>query len=303
MEIACSCPMAPLPARHVLIDGGRTSTYSFLKPALRKIVESNERLELLVLTHIDADHIEGLLPLVADDELGLDIKEIWFNGYDQLFDFERLGFAQADALSDALRAKGLKPNNRFSGEALMIPENGPLPRIELDGGMSLTLLSPDCARLEKLRKEWAMWRGMVQATPKPEAAGATGLEVPGPQTHAEHPRRRSALRRKGKGRYRDAERIQHRLRRGAKRQTGLTGCGCPSDPSDRKRFEVRWRRRRVSPLPPTEGLASRQHRKHDASARRGTGLRPLPVFDGWIAAPSSRPGSRGEDSQILDRAS
>ena len=169
------------PARHVLIDGGRISTYSFLKPVLRKIVESNEQLELLVLTHIDADHIEGLLPLVAEDELGLDIKEIWFNGYDQLFDFETLGFAQADALSDALRAKGLKPNDRFGGSALMIPENGPLPRIKLDGGMSLTLLSPDRARLDKLQKEWAMWRGTVQATPKPDAVGVPGLEILGRQ--------------------------------------------------------------------------------------------------------------------------
>jgi hypothetical protein len=112
---------------------------------------------------------------------GLDIKEIWFNGYDQLFDFEKLGFAQADALSDALRAKELRPNDRFSGGPLMIPENGPLPRIELDGGMSLTLLSPDRAHLDKLREEWAMWRGTVQATPRPEPIGAPGLEVLGRQ--------------------------------------------------------------------------------------------------------------------------
>ena len=64
------------PAKHVLIDGGRTSTYSFLRPALRRIVEANKRIELLVLTHIDADHIEGFLPLVTDEELGLKIDEM-----------------------------------------------------------------------------------------------------------------------------------------------------------------------------------------------------------------------------------
>jgi beta-lactamase superfamily II metal-dependent hydrolase len=167
------------PVRHVLIDGGRTSTYSFLRPALRRIVEANELIELLVLSHIDADHIEGLLPLVADEELGLEIKEIWFNGYDQLFDFEKLGFAQADALSDALRAKKLKVNDRFDGKALMVPDTGPLPRVELDGGMSLTILSPDRPRLDKLRAEWAMWRGTVQALVPPATVGTSGLEILG----------------------------------------------------------------------------------------------------------------------------
>jgi beta-lactamase superfamily II metal-dependent hydrolase len=167
------------PVRHVLIDGGRTSTYSFLRPELRRIVQANERIELLALSHIDADHIEGLLPLVEDEELGLEIKEVWFNGYDQLFDFERLGFAQADALSNVLRAKRLKVNDRFGGKAVMVPDSGPLPRIELDGGMSLTILSPDRFRLDKLRTEWAMWRGTVQAPVRQGSVGTPGLEILG----------------------------------------------------------------------------------------------------------------------------
>ena len=167
------------PARHVLVDGGRPSTYPLLRPALRSIVEAKERLELLVLTHIDADHIEGLLPLIADDELGLEISEIWFNGYNQLFDFERLGFAQADALSEALRVRKIKPNERFGGGVLMISEKGPLPRIELDGGMSITILSPDRARLDKLRAGWAMWRGTEKGDRHSETVGVAGLETLG----------------------------------------------------------------------------------------------------------------------------
>jgi beta-lactamase superfamily II metal-dependent hydrolase len=173
------------PARHVLIDGGRKATYSTLKPALQRIVGANERIELLVLSHIDADHIEGLLQLVADEDLGLPIKEIWFNGYDELFDFERLGFAQADTFSNALRGKQPTVNMRFGGKALVIPDSGPLPRIELDGGLSLILLSPDQSRLLKLRTEWAMWRGTVQPAARPRTE-PQGLEVlgrkPMPQT-------------------------------------------------------------------------------------------------------------------------
>jgi beta-lactamase superfamily II metal-dependent hydrolase len=167
------------PARHILIDGGRSSTYQFLRPALRSIVDANEWLELLVLSHIDADHIGGLLSLAADDQLGLDIEEIWFNGYDQLFDFESLGFAQADALSDALRARGFRVNERFGGKSLWIPDGGPLPRIELDGGAFLTILSPDRQRLDKLRTEWSMWRGTVQARQRAENVVIPGLEILG----------------------------------------------------------------------------------------------------------------------------
>jgi hypothetical protein len=119
------------------------------------------------------------LALIADEDLGLKINEIWFNGYDQLFDFERLGFAQADALSAALRAKKLKVNDRFGGGTLMVSESGPLPRIELEGDMTLTILSPDRPRLDKLRSEWAMWRGTVQAARRAESVGVPGLEVLG----------------------------------------------------------------------------------------------------------------------------
>ena len=58
------------PYCHVLIDGGRQGTYSILKPTLKAIAEVGEAIDLLVLSHIDADHIEGFLALVADREEG-----------------------------------------------------------------------------------------------------------------------------------------------------------------------------------------------------------------------------------------
>jgi hypothetical protein len=33
---------------------------------------------------VDADHIEGCIRLLQDEKLGLDIREIWFNGQPQL---------------------------------------------------------------------------------------------------------------------------------------------------------------------------------------------------------------------------
>ena len=169
------------PVRHVLVDGGRTSTYASLKPALQNIIDAGERLELLVLSHIDADHIEGLLSLLADHQLNLEINEVWFNGYDQLVKLERLGPGQGDRFSKALKDRGLKANARFSGEPIMIPDNGLLAEpILLEGGLSLTLLSPDKQRLLKLESEWTKWREARSAPPSRKHVPAPiGLEILG----------------------------------------------------------------------------------------------------------------------------
>ena len=37
-------------------------------------------LDLLVLTHVDADHVEGMIMLVNDANVGIDVEEVWFNG-------------------------------------------------------------------------------------------------------------------------------------------------------------------------------------------------------------------------------
>jgi beta-lactamase superfamily II metal-dependent hydrolase len=38
----------------------------------------------LILTHIDADHIEGLLKLVAERDSLVTFKDVWFNGRQHL---------------------------------------------------------------------------------------------------------------------------------------------------------------------------------------------------------------------------
>jgi phosphoribosyl 1,2-cyclic phosphodiesterase len=45
----------------ILIDGGRAQTYSSLKRRLSNLPSTKREFELLVITHIDRDHIEGAL--------------------------------------------------------------------------------------------------------------------------------------------------------------------------------------------------------------------------------------------------
>jgi len=74
--------------RVVIIDGGLTETATALRRRIEKARQERgiEKLEveLLVVTHIDNDHILGIIDLLKADTPGLHIKDIWFNGRPQL---------------------------------------------------------------------------------------------------------------------------------------------------------------------------------------------------------------------------
>jgi glyoxylase-like metal-dependent hydrolase (beta-lactamase superfamily II) len=70
--------------RVVLVDGGARGTY---KRALKaKLAEHRREIELVVVTHVDGDHITGILDLVTDETIDFRAKDIWFNGYRHLPD-------------------------------------------------------------------------------------------------------------------------------------------------------------------------------------------------------------------------
>jgi hypothetical protein len=138
----------------VLIDGGTSPTYEILRPRLHALPAGQKRLELLVVTHIDRDHIDGALRLVQDRALDLHYGDIWFNAWRHLVQKDELGPVQGEQLSRALRERRLCWNCAFGGEAVVVPEAGPLPSVELAGGLKLTLLSPYRHHLTDLAYVW-----------------------------------------------------------------------------------------------------------------------------------------------------
>jgi hypothetical protein len=136
----------------VLIDGGTAATYDWLRTRIRSLPSNQRRFELLVVTHVDADHIEGAVRLLNDPALDLEFGDIWFNGWDQLSDM--LGPLQGEFLSALIKTGELPWNRAFRGGAVMVPEHGALPVCELDGGLKLTLLSPRRSELVRLRDVW-----------------------------------------------------------------------------------------------------------------------------------------------------
>jgi beta-lactamase superfamily II metal-dependent hydrolase len=144
-------PAAP---RRVLIDGGPSRSYRGISATLAQIPPDRRRLDLLVLTHVDADHIEGVIRLLNDAALAVEVDEVWFNGYEQLPPDDELGPPQGEILSALLERRGIPWNTVFGSAAVQRRRGDRLPRVELPDGLALTVLAPDEATLAALRPVW-----------------------------------------------------------------------------------------------------------------------------------------------------
>jgi beta-lactamase superfamily II metal-dependent hydrolase len=154
----------------ILIDGGTPPTVDAVVARVEKLAPTDRHFELLIVTHVDTDHIGGILKFLADPPAGLTFDDVWFNGWPQLEPLTTdlpLGEMTADAILGPkdgeildrlldLRVGALvkSHNKAFGGGAAMVPPSGPLPTHVLGGGMTLTLLAPGRPALRKLRAEW-----------------------------------------------------------------------------------------------------------------------------------------------------
>lgn len=141
----------------ILIDGGPLQTYKFLRSRIEKIPEDERHFELFVLTHVDADHIESTVKLLNVEKLDFELGDIWFNAWRHLLPSHKdeLGPVQGEYVSALIKKHDIPWNNAFGSGPVAVPESGDLPVVKLQGGMKLTLLSPDRSRLSKLAPEWA----------------------------------------------------------------------------------------------------------------------------------------------------
>lgn len=145
--------------KNILIDGGTGEGESFIALEKRiKAIKGEKIFELLVITHIDADHIGGVLRLLQDyKKLGITFKDIWFNGYSHLLDDfdDLLGPVQGEMLSKLLVRGALPWNKSFNGNAVAIDEAQELSPIKI-GDFMLTLLSPTKSDLKRLIPKWEL---------------------------------------------------------------------------------------------------------------------------------------------------
>jgi len=138
----------------ILIDGGTSGTYKYLKNRIENLSPDERHFDLLVITHIDADHIAGILKLIEDEDLGISFEDIWFNGYRHLGKSRIRGVVQGELLSDFLDKPHIPWNNAFNGKAVCVDKRKKLSAIELPEGMKLTLFSPTKKALADLKPRW-----------------------------------------------------------------------------------------------------------------------------------------------------
>lgn len=172
---------------HILIDGGYKKTYDdFLKIRLQEIKDKNQEIELLIVTHIDRDHILGILNLFKENGTSINpkiigIKEIWHNSYKHLqFDYSEyltenskehmilddyiaagnamisdkegnISGYQGSMLASYILQNKYNWNKKFNGKAIIGED---LKKISLSDNLNIIVISPYKASLEKLAKKW-----------------------------------------------------------------------------------------------------------------------------------------------------
>ena len=89
--------------QNIMIDMGLPETYNDeIKNDILKIKDKNEILDLLIITHIDEDHIGGALEFITDnqDNKIIKVNEVWHNSYKHLqFDKEKVKYIDKNSLS------------------------------------------------------------------------------------------------------------------------------------------------------------------------------------------------------------
>jgi hypothetical protein len=147
-----------LDPQRILIDAGRASTAKAIKSYARKHRLGPGAFELFVVTHIDRDHIEGAVELLAEAWFRKRVKGFWFNGRKDLEyappapGYETFGALQGEALTSLIQQHAM-PWNAVFGDAPVAIVDGSLPTIEI-AGLRLTVVSPDLKQLAALAEPW-----------------------------------------------------------------------------------------------------------------------------------------------------
>ena len=161
---------------HVMFDCGSVEVAA----VARERVLSVPRVELFVLTHIDADHISGAVPLFTDDEVCDRIDDVWFNGWDQLRGF--LSVAQGEAFSDLLARpdRKFRWNHTERGGTIppIVTDGVSHPEVVLEGGLKLTVLSPTPSGLQRLAANWRA--ALAELNPQKAMLGRRARPSPPP---------------------------------------------------------------------------------------------------------------------------
>jgi beta-lactamase superfamily II metal-dependent hydrolase len=152
--------------RNILIDGGPGNTYSKPPKALKNEIEQikgrGDSIDLLVITHIDDDHIGGIIRVFGDNPKPDIIKKVWFNSGELISNFFKTEVDKSRENSLDLKGdrdlsikQGITLENFLKKmtcwEQKVIHSGDKVVRF-FDS--QITILSPNEKGLEELNKKW-----------------------------------------------------------------------------------------------------------------------------------------------------
>lgn len=180
--------------RYILIDGGPKGVYdNYLKSEIEKIVRTRN-LDLVILSHVDDDHVVGLVDLFADiddqivnhDPKAITVGGLWHNSFRDTIDTDGgiesqiktmlansslastmsttnnivLGVEGGRKLTILAKKLGIKINDEFGGKNIIADDiAGPITF----NGLKVTIVGPTNSNLVNLKKKWAEW---IKKNPK-----------------------------------------------------------------------------------------------------------------------------------------
>ena len=167
---------------NVLIDAGLGVTYrDHIRGRLLEMAREGADLRAFVITHIDADHIDGALELIEENGHSstpkiIPIRDVWHNSYRHLSFTGRaptsdevakvlaqvpallpgkdqdISARQGSTLAARLAKYNYPWNAAFGGAAVVAGSE--FSTIDLGEGLRLTLLSPTSQQLQRLARLW-----------------------------------------------------------------------------------------------------------------------------------------------------
>lgn len=137
--------------KYILVDGGPYYQFDEIVTTLQQHLPDMKEIELLIITHIDIDHIDGIIRLLNHQPPLYKIKKVWFNNYEDLHFEENpdlLGGVQGEYLSLLVKDNEI-PKNR---KPLTIHRTA--EELAFSDEMVITVLNPNQAGLKNLAKAW-----------------------------------------------------------------------------------------------------------------------------------------------------
>lgn len=170
----------------ILIDGGYAETYhELLGPFLKKLNAKGKHINLMIITHIDQDHINGIKALLQDNGNArrpnmISIDEVWFNGFRHLGVLREqkeipfyeknilqmmanqnnipihndgshdISFKQGESVADLLIKNNYNWNTSVNGNSICV---NMLEQIQF-GNVIIKILNPTQTTLNELAENW-----------------------------------------------------------------------------------------------------------------------------------------------------